>query len=141
QVRGRRRTGVVEGQVLLGDSVLGQQNRPADHRTKLPDVTGPMVSKQEIHRRLRKAPHLLLQLDIREVHEPLRQIQNVYPAFSQRWNLDGEFVQAEVNVAAKRARFRFRQLVQVPVAGRQNSNIHIDGPCASNALNGLVLQQ
>src|ERR1019366_5205381 len=88
QVGQHRRAGAFDGQVLLLNDVVRQKDRSADGGTKLADVSRPMVRKQEVHCRLSKTPHLFLQLEIGEVYEPLGQIQDVFPALSQRWDPD-----------------------------------------------------
>src|SRR5271157_6606733 len=49
----------IDPHVLLGDHIVCQKNRAADHGTELPNISGPVAGEQSIDRSLRKALHVL----------------------------------------------------------------------------------
>src|ERR1019366_4780085 len=97
----------LDGQVLLRDHVVRQQDCPADGGTKLAYVSRPVIRQQQIHRRLGKTPNFFLQFQISEVQEALGQVQDIFAPISQRRNLEGEFVQPKIHVAAQRTLLAF----------------------------------
>src|SRR5271156_318953 len=73
------------------------------------------------------------------VQQPLRERQDVFAAFAQRWNAQGDDVEAGVEVLAKvmRADFGF----EVAIRRRDDSRIEVNRALAADALEVLLLQE
>src|ERR1017187_7649251 len=97
-----------QSEMLLVNNLLSQQHGAANHGAKLAHISRPAIGQHRLDRCRRESLYELGKLDIRDVHEALGQVGDIFATLAQRRNKDGVFVQPKVKVRTERAAFAKR---------------------------------
>src|ERR1035441_7163553 len=127
-----------QSEMLLVNHFFGQQHGAAHHRPKLTHISRPAVGQHCLDRRRRESPYELGKLDIRDVHESLGEVWDVFATLAQRRDNDRVFVQPKVKVWTERA--TFAKHFQVHAACRQHPSVNLDWLDAAQPVKSLFLE-
>src|SRR4029077_18123209 len=89
-------------QMFHVDASLARQNyRPFQHIAQFPDVTRPGMPGESLMYGLRNITYPAVVLAVQVTDQELGKLLNVLLAFSQRWQVDVEYIEAVVKVLAE----------------------------------------
>src|SRR5208337_2834871 len=105
---------------------------------QLADISSPIGIHQSLHRGSRDRPDALLHTAGEARHKKVDQELNVFASFAQRRDFNGKHPQPVEKVLAKL--IVADHAFQIPMGGRNQTNINVDGLGTSEAFEILFLQ-
>src|SRR5271157_876278 len=105
---------------------------------QLADISWPIGIYQSLHRGSRDSPDALLHTPGEARHKKVDQELNVFAPFAQRRDFDRKHPQPVKKVLAKL--IVADHAFQIPMCGRNETNINVDGSSTSEAFELLLLQ-
>ncbi len=124
--------------VAVDDVVVREQHRALDAVLQLPDVSRPVVVHQHVDRRRRDATNPFAVRLAVDLHEVIRQQQDVGLAFAQRGHTDRKHVQSVVEILTKPS--VRDELPKIVVRRRDDADVCAKGLGASHPLELPLLQ-
>src|SRR5208337_4415713 len=117
----------------------GRENHGSlDQILELPHVTRPVIACKGVHFLSRDGFNTAVHQARVFLHEIAHQQGDIFAAFAEGWNHDGEDVQAIVKVAAKKA--LFNHVSEVAVCSRHDANINPNSAGSTQSLKLSFLQ-
>ncbi len=130
--------GEAEGGGRNGAAGFGEDHRALDRVLKFADVAGPWIRGEGDEGGFGEAGDLQAVFAGAAAEEGFGEDDDVFGAFSERWYLDGEYVEAVVEVGAEVA--FFHELHEVAIGGGEEADVDLDGLGAADALEFAFLK-